>query len=831
MNIIMEKMKSNENTLLFHAFICSFGLLKIIWRVSTQIAKYVFPNISYELNDWVVKLFFHEKRYELFGYAITITAILIFYLLFYLRMVKISKNNDEFHNYITANNSIYISWFIIILIVNIVLVLSIDMGKTVKYFLVLLWVALSFLPFYIESIRKIKINKSKINKYYYILFSLILIIIIIVFSPFVFIKLKIINEYFDIPEETLMGNKYINNSEYINKNNIFIDHNKYNLEVDKASSPAPKQGTYINISKTNALVKFIDRNKLKYYYDDRLKALCVVGNMDNKEKLELSKLTTDENEKLLINELYDLSNTVFLQNSKRYSQEEMEFLKKNEFELHQQILNRWIIHHHNFVLAPINEYSLGRNPNEIYMQYGFLNIIMMKKLLNIFGGINYQNYFKIWYSFYYIYFILFIILAFLLFKRIEYVLIVTMLSFGAFSKISYQLMFLGPGLNPIRHFFDIFIICFLFLYLVKRNNIYYYLTLLFALIGIFNNSQIGFFALIALIFTLIVIFYVEPKERSLGKIIAATSALVVGIISLLFLKVGSDVYSHYYLEGLCGFPVDLKYIVIFLFLLSLGYVTIIKFINKNDYIKYVCIFLLFYSQAMFIYFVWGATKPHLYNFSFVYILTVVAMLKLIINNSIKIKKYENNYAALLVLLSLLYIFPSLYMYYNSKREYDNVFKTHKTYEWNLDRAKFTSTMDPEYFENSISIIQKYSKENGIYIISKYDNFLPFLSKKYSDMPYFDVQWFLITQKEVQECIKKVKTKKPEYLFVDTDINRSLIPDKIPEGLYNIVFLYEESIWRIQRLNLLKDIFSAVKDDYEPVEQGYLITAYKRKQSK
>jgi hypothetical protein len=37
--------------------------------------------------------------------------------------------------------------------------------------------------------------------------------------------------------------------------------------------------------------------------------------------------------------------------------------------------------------------------------------------------------------------------------------------------------------------------------------------------------------------------------------------------------------------------------------------------------------------------------------------------------------------------------------------------------------------------------------------------------------------------------------------------------------------------RVQRLNLLKDIFTAVKEEYEPVKQGMLLTVYKRKLKK
>jgi hypothetical protein len=138
-------------------------------------------------------------------------------------------------------------------------------------------------------------------------------------------------------------------------------------------------------------------------------------------------------------------------------------------------------------------------------------------------------------------------------------------------------------------------------------------------------------------------------------------------------------------------------------------------------------------------------------------------------------------------------------------------------------------MDPAYFVDSISLIQTYApSDNAIYLISKYDNFLPFLAKKYSAMPFFDLQWFLLTAKEVNLCIERIETQKPPYLFVDTDIERDLNGEIVTADLRFISGPGGESLMRVQRLNLLKDIFRAVKKDYEPVKHGMLLTVYKRK---
>jgi len=129
------------------------------------------------------------------------------------------------------------------------------------------------------------------------------------------------------------------------------------------------------------------------------------------------------------------------------SQKSLEFYKKNWLEIHWQILNRWVIHHHNFVLGPINEYNLGKDPKNIYMQYGFFNVNVMEKLLKAFGGISYQSYFKIWFMFYYLYYLIFLVIVHYIFKDIKYTAVFFILTVGILSKINFQFLYLGPGLT------------------------------------------------------------------------------------------------------------------------------------------------------------------------------------------------------------------------------------------------------------------------------------------------------------------------------------------------------------------------------------------------
>ena len=106
------------------------------------------------------------------------------------------------------------------------------------------------------------------------------------------------------------------------------------------------------------------------------------------------------------------------------------------------------------------------------------------------------------------------------------------------------------------------------------------------------------------------------------------------------------------------------------------------------------------------------------------------------------------------------------------------------------------------------------------------------------MPFFEVSSFCFSQQEVNQCIDTIKKTKPEYIFIDTDIDRTLNTDIVNPngdtgylGFLNVKYekyLKMESISRVQRLALLKIIFNSVRNDYVPVENGYLITAYRKK---
>jgi len=838
----------NHNNFPFlYLFICSMGLIELTKYLSKLIGSFLFfTDHNLVVNDYLRFFFYPGKKYELLSYVFTLIALFLYYLIAYVKLYE--RFAKEYRENYTGINKLYL--FIITLTLNLFLLIHHVRSNGQFVLGLIVWLVVLIYLYLPKSRIDININ---ITTVYSILLIIVVLQIVHIFSPFIFKKMYMINEFLDIPEETMIvkhaddtnglnqyankdivaNQRYVNNNQYIDSHNLFGIANKYDLENDLERDPFPIDTSYIYLPKNKALQMFMNDNKLnsdgKYYYNDRIHALTLLDKMFSSERIELNKIAQNDEQRRAINQLY-FSSYISQQElkSKLYSDEEKAFLQSNKFEIHWQILNRWILHHHNFVLGPINEYALGKNISDIYMQYGWLNVTMMENILKLLGGVTYQAYFKTWFSFYYIYYGLLLLLIYYLLRDVKYVLLSALLLSCLLNDIGFDFLLLGPGLNPIRHFFDIFVIFYLYLYFEKDKKTYLYFAFFFAIVGILNNTWVGFFCLGATVSVVFLKLILNKQLNNYRIILPMMVTGFVGCILLFWGGVGKDGFAQYYLQGLLGFPIKVKTTIYIAITISVFLSVSLILIKSKDNLKFIALFLFFYSQMLLIYYIWGGTENHLLNFAPIYALTFVIYLKLLLHAGDTLKRYENIIIGIFIVLSIAGCGKAMHKYYTEKKAYYEIFKDHKTYEWKFDTAEFTSTMNPKYFINSVNLINKYEGQKGIYIISKYDSIIPFLSQKYSAMPYFDVSFFLITKKEIDECINTIRNEKPQYLFVDTDIDRNLNTDIISKNVPFLGYLHDESVWRVQRLNLLKDIFAAVRNDYRPVEKGYLITVYRKK---
>ncbi|OGT10937.1 MAG: hypothetical protein A2X77_02460 [Gammaproteobacteria bacterium GWE2_42_36] len=836
-------------TIVFILF--SIGLANFLYVIPLLLQSKL--QIPVSMHEWSYMFFFPEKPITILSYLIAIPVFFGYFYLYFICYQFLSTHTIQ-RTIARSSLSLLLSFAINLLIVlnktHVVLAASVPLWIFAFYFTLYPLLAVR------SSIRKacttphsIALQIHLLKKIYYLLGGIVLLQFIFIFQPMVFGKLKVINEFWDIPEQTWLTDHYVDNTQYINTHHLIGLHSKYDLRL---KTDTVIDDNCIPLANTPSLQKLIQRknsawlaaikqgvfDQATYYYRG---GLCVIGDLTTDDKLNLLHWANTQNEKsgliylfhrMSQNQGEGLSQTNTQDNSFFIAQTpEEKFVALNKLETHWQILNRFFFHHQNFVLSPINEINLGKNPHQVYMQYGYINTIIIKDILHFFGPIRLDHYIKALFSFYYFYYALFLLLLILLFKDIRYVVPILLLCTAALNYINFDFLLIAPGINPIRHFFDLFIFCFLFLYLLREKKWYLILAIVSGLIATVANPQFGLFAYFALIITLSAKWLLshQTKLLKLSSIGLFLVFAAIGIIVYKSTNIGATVLNNYYLAGLLGFHLKRTLFIGILLLLGICYIVISHALIKKNTFAYVALFSVLYSQGALLYYIWGSDLTHLLVLNSILIIAIFSILKLAFENYTPLKEKQHLYLISIGLLACMIYLPSVAYFYYTKAKFDRVFSTHKTYEWDLPTAKFISTISPTYFLDSINLIQSFSSSNSIYIISKYDNMLPFLAGKYSAMPYFDVPWLAIGDAETKDCIDTIKNNKPTYLFVDSDIDRSYARDIINAAsiMGSSQDDLADSVNRVARLNSLKVIFDAVKDDYQPIQSAQLITVYKR----
>ena len=148
--------------------------------------------------------------------------------------------------------------------------------------------------------------------------------------------------------------------------------------------------------------------------------------------------------------------------------------------------------------------------------------------------------------------------------------------------------------------------------------------------------------------------------------------------------------------------------------------------------------------------------------------------------------------------------------------------------WKNPRIRLQMTAREEPFEQAVRLIRKYTppERKGIAMISRFDNILPFAAGKYSDLPYPDLQWFVISKRERSEVLRYFAEKKPRFVFVDTDIGKNIATE---DPAYVITKpIKDEYIARIGRMKLFPALWRRVGPDYVLKEQTPMISVWERK---
>jgi hypothetical protein len=821
--------------LLAHIFICSFGLLQLVAIAARMVSDAVFVpyNTLINYNYWAeLSAPSLGKPAHILQYIFSVMALFACYGYFIILRDRLKVLRDSWLvNNLLGSTSRLAIYFFGIFVLNLIIFLNLSNQEIWIAGLSLTW----FVAFVLPALPLIDqvFGSGQYNRLGrwggWGLLSVVLGGVLWIFAPFVTGDMPVRNDYMDISSQTKLGDQYVDNTKYINQHALG-GLNKYDPRTDQGASPAPRPGEAIQISNSLSLEKYLsmDDMKSKYAYDESRGVLIVKGNMSSDERDSFLLVAKNAEERTAIN-------NVFFKRIERksYSKENLEFLRKNQVELIDQATAGHYFHHHNAMYGPVNEYALGKPLAEISFLYGWFNAAIIMKLSSYLGGVTFDNYIRVSYAFYPLYFLFVLGVAAVIFKRLSYVLLVAITSAVFIHILGFEHIRFGPGLNPVRHLADVFVLAFFFWYLfsVRRKQLFLAIAFVFSVFGVLMNRELGMVLFVSFAVT-VAIFIVRCSEdkRKDSAILAAASVAVVALSMIILGGTGENKTLIYSLLGV-SVPETPKYLLFgLLVLISATYVFLLYGKRESDRRwRYLLFFWLAYAQGLLVYFVWNPAPNHFTSLGPIWAL-LGAMISKYALSGVQRNNGSKIIALPVVALALIGYIPTFSSYMKDQRSYFQEFEDHKVYQWSFPTAKIATTMDPIYFSDAIELIQKYEKSKGIYILSKYDNILPYLAGKYSAMPFVEVGLSLVTDREMKQAVDAISVNRPEFIFVDTDINRSYLGD-VYDPNDKITRLLGTSLLSSGRAEILSNsqrLYSGIKDQYQMVDRGLLISVFKRK---
>jgi hypothetical protein len=813
---------SVNKTLLIHFLICSFGFLKLVMLLASDLYYTNFLGFAVSKLGGNALVVGTGKLEVILQYFSGLLALLVFFALastvatcqnvrssrfsqsfIYLGIYFLGNIFFTYRLFRSANDFSHwcIPWLILTLALPVILLRAVPLKRTLPTFFV---VTLTFG---------------------------LLMQLFLIFQPLIFKPMLIENDYMDIPGQTqLKSGEWVDNTRYINEHNIggIL---KYDPRKDNGETPLPRKDTFVSIEPNSSLQLFLDINinnaRSRYIYYPKQHYLSVQGPMSPTEYTLLNDIFKNPHDKAQIDTLYLQSlHQKFYYDSRIYTPEEWDFIQKNKIELLDQAKTGWFFYHHNYFFAPILAVALDGVHAAPMMVYGWLNTIVVAKILKLMGGVNYQHYFQFLFSLYPFYYGCFFLAVLIIFRRIEYAAIGLLFAATALLFLGIEPTRLAPGFNPIRHFLDVFVLATFFIYTKNRQWPWLIGSYFLCFLALLCNKEFGLFLTAAVTGAVIIYEGLEKKKLSFS-IFAAFVGGLTGLILFMWVP-GKNPSVGYMLLGVGTPATSAKLVKSLLAVNAVLYFLAVVFRQLKTHINYFWLGVIFYCQFLLFYLLWYPELHHLLDIAVplaILFLSLVYLLIRYFNNEIKERAILTK---VIVLLFFALYLPASISFYHDAERYNRNFATHKLYQWPFETARLVSTMDPQLFINAVSLIKRYASGHSIYIISRYDDLLPVLAGKYSAMPYNELLTNVITVNDADNLAKQLKQIKPLYLFVDTDIERNFNSDiyNADDPFTKYLRLNDYSNDRAYVMDRIKNVYQRIKSDYRPVAKSELLTVYK-----
>jgi hypothetical protein len=762
--------KNLRNLLAVHFSICSAGLIVVLMYIAGLLGQAIhLPEYLYSnLYPWTGAPAVGGKTTSLLQYVLPVVVMFAYYPLFVILIPIFFKAEEKFDKDRFPRMWAY---FLVVFVVNAALLLANKEKMALIGTLSIIWLLL-FLWLPLSILRKRWLTIPMPKWLLAVVLGVITIQYASIFLPLITNPVVIGNDYLNISEKTILkSGMVVDNFDFINEHKIV----------------GPQ------------------------LYDPRKRKS--LGNLAVKA----------ENPQME----YGTLNTV--DPSRLFSGEEMDFIDRNEVRSEAREAKGWFLYHHNYNFGPMYALSLGASPDKQAMVYGWLSTVTQGQLLESLGMMNYQGYFKEYFSAYLVCFAIFLLGIWLIFKRLDTLAFAGILAISALLELGIELIKLAPGFNPVRHIFDVPVFYLLYRYLALDRKAYLLYACGLAIFSILWSKDFGLY--LSLSVGVAVLFKgIKLRPFQQVPIYIGGTMLVVGSLLYFYPMPGSNPTAIYMLMGV-GSP-QATAAQIFPLLVWVGVLLAATiWVKQSESYKVLTVGMALYFVMSLTYYIWYPSLHHIWGVAPVFILWIAALYHGWMSNIQDKRKIATLQTLVFAPLLLVYLAAFVH-FYKYQHSYNQTFATHELYHWPFENASFTSTIDPELFEDATNLIKQYSPDiKGIYIISKYDHILPILAGKYSAMPYNELLTNLASPKEVDVAAKAVLTNKPAFLFVDSDIGHSVNIKSALEREDKFVHLHDLFGSAIYRegdiLSPLNMVYRNVADQYKKCASGKLISVYCR----
>lgn len=776
------------------------------------------PGSKFQLQEYLYFFFNPDKKATLLSYILTTIFCSLFILIQHTRKNTLESRIDEVIKVIKVRKPKYLNEEILII------------------FFISTTIFLSYLFLLSSKITGILFSSIVLFIYlYYFLFQFKIksfgekklaltcstILPLLVFGSFICSPHPLLNEFFKIPSYLNTGERVSSSLILENKSSVYSTLGKNFL----------RRNVQLFCSKQSYLHKdfFNGRERPKFSKSEHTRHFFLQKYEDSNYICPISGLE-DLNTQIVLNYNFlgkeKAENYIHHLTKKRLNASPLED-DQISLDIQKKALDRWVLHHHNFIISPVHKLLSGEKYKELHSQYGLGFLFIFENLFKHVVDFNLENYFKIYFTTFLLYFFLNIFVIFRISNSITITSMSITLLFCSILLIGHDLIILGPGINPLRHFLDFSLFYCLYKYFKDKSLFHFVLGSILSLITLLINLDLGL--------VLFISFWVSVFLTSLREIDKYTFLkelfffLLVLACSIAIFKyfLPSNEYSKFYLAGILGFKINhlsLKLLTIFI----IGLIVLSYKVWESSYSNYLVSVFIFSTMVFtgsLAYYVWSGLIDHFYIVSFS--LVMITLSVYLITSSSKKAFISLKIQPLINLTILFFLCFNTARFFYQRNKYASNISNLKTYSWNFEKATLLSKTPPTPFQESIELIKSYEEKKFIFMISKYDHILPLLSNRPLAYKFPQMSWFIFTEQHIDDIINMILSSKPRYLFVDNDINISPFFNVIDSQHPIFGYLHNETVWRAQRIKLLTDIFDGVKNYYRKVKSKGLITVYEK----